>query len=171
MLRLAFSALLLGLAQAQHDWQWQVTVDIFEGVLEGFFSEFSDLKKCAQDSASAYENIKAGISDLDSGHASGVKKGLREIGSALDSLRHALPDCKAAASEIEDFGKVIEKGFKNPLSFVFHLGKDLIVNGRDIYGEITQSVQLWKQQSYLDSGVQIGKALEKLLVGEETIVV
>jgi hypothetical protein len=153
------------------DWQWEVTVDVFEGVLEGFFSEFSDLKKCAQDSTSAYENIKDGITDLDSGDASGVKKGLGELGTALDSLRHALPDCKAAAHEIESFGKVVENGFKNPLSFVFHVGKDLIVNGKDIYGEIASSVQLWKQQSYLDSGVQIGKALEKLLVGEETVVV
>jgi hypothetical protein len=37
--------------------------------------------------------------------------------------------------------------------------------GKDIYEEISQAISLWKAESYRDAGVQIGKALEKLIVG------
>merc|ERR1711871_1537965 len=153
-----------------HGWQWEVTVDVFEGTLEGFFSGFKDLKACANDTVSAYDDINNAVSLIKQETPSSVLQGIKDLGEALKALKDGLVDCKAAAGEIESFIKGFEQ-FTNPLSFVFHVGKDLIVNGKDIYGEITQAVQLWKQQSYLDSGVQIGKALEQLIVGEQAVVV
>ena len=65
--------------------------------------------------------------------------------------------------EIEQFAKTVADGFKHPLSFIFKAGKNLIVNGKDIFSEISQAIKLWNAQSYRDSGIQIGKALRLLI--------
>jgi len=107
--------------------------------------------------------IKSAIDKIEQKTAKSIAEGLRDLGHALTNLKQALVDCKAAEAEVAKFAKAIEDGFEHPLSFVFHVGKELIVNGRDIYAEITAAVSDWKAQSYRASGVQIGKALSKLL--------
>merc|ERR1712083_1216580 len=57
------------------------------------------------------------------------------------------------------------KSMTSPMSFVFHVGKDLIVNGADIYHEIYASVSDFKAQKWGDFGVDIGTALHKLIIG------
>lgn len=42
-----------------------------------------------------------------------------------------------------------------------------MVNGVDILNEIETAVSDWKAQSYRDCGVQIGTALNQLLIGQE----
>lgn len=56
--------------------------------------------------------------------------------------------------------------FKSPISFVYHVGKDLVVNGVQIYKEIGQSIDDFEHQKFEDMGVQIGKAAEQLLLGQ-----
>ena len=94
-----------------------------------------------------------------------MKEWIEDLGSALSALKDGLVQCKAAEGDIQNFVKVIEQ-FKSPLQFAYHVGKDLLVNGKDIYTEITTAVTDWKAQSYRDAGIQIGEALEKLLVGQ-----
>ena len=114
------------------------------------------------------DSIKSAIGELESKSVSGVEQGLKDLGSALDALKTALTDCKASSADIAEFVKTVEDGFKHPLSFICHIGKDLIVNGQDIFSEISQAISLWKSESYRDSGIQIGKALEKLIIGNMT---
>ena len=96
-----------------------------------------------------------------------VKQGLADLGAAFKSLKSALVDCKASSSDIAKFVKAVEDGFEHPLSFLFHVGKDLLVNGKDIYAEVTTAVADWKAQSYRAAGVQVGEALAKLLTTVE----
>merc|ERR1711871_1490711 len=149
-----------------HGWQWEVTVDVFEGTLEGFFSGFKDLKACANDTVSAYDDINNAVSLIKQQTPASVLQGIKSLGAALNALKEGLVDCKAAYGEIQSFVKAFEQ-FSNPGTFAFHVGKDLLVNGKDIYQEITQAVSLWNSQSYLDCGQQIGKALYKLVVGDK----
>jgi len=157
-------------AVAKHTWKWDVTVDVFEGALAGFFdsSEFRDLKSCANDTVSAYDEIKAAIDNIEQKTGSSVEQGIKDLGAALTNLKDGLATCKAAEAEIESFVKVIEQ-FKSPAQFAYHVGKDLLVNGKDIYSEITTAVSDWKSESYRDAGIQIGLALNKLLVGETAV--
>lgn len=48
---------------------------------------------------------------------------------------------------------------KSPLSFAFHIGKNLIVNGVDIIQETTTAIHDWNDQNYEDFGVQVGRIL------------
>jgi hypothetical protein len=60
---------------------------------------------------------------------------------------------------------VVITELSNPSTFAFHVGKDLVVNGRDIYREINTAVKDWKAGDYDDFGVQVGHALYQLFVG------
>lgn len=128
----------------------------------GFFdsSTFPNLKDCASEATDTYTEIKQAIGELEAGS---MKAGLSDLGKALGGLKQALADCKASSADITKFAKAIEDGFEHPLSFLFHLGKELLVNGKDIYAEVTTAVADWKAQSYRDAGVQIGAALAKVL--------
>ena len=41
------------------------------------------------------------------------------------------------------------------------------MNGVDIFHEIEAAIDDWESQSYRDCGVQIGTALNQLIIGEE----
>ena len=59
------------------------------------------------------------------------------------------------------------KTFKSPLSFAYHAGKDLLVNGKDIYAEISGAITAYDAQDYQTFGHDVGKALSLVLVGED----
>lgn len=58
----------------------------------------------------------------------------------------------------------------HPVQFAFHVGKDLVVNGKDILKEISTAVADYKSAQFEDFGVQVGRALHKLIVGAELVV-
>merc|ERR1711924_273120 len=139
-----------------HDWKWEVTVDVFEGTIEGFFSNFKDLKACANDTVTAYDEIHSAIGLIEQSTPSSVLQGIKDLGTALEALKSGLVDCKAASTETTQFVKGFSQ-FKSPLSFAFHVGKDLLVNGRDIY---TRSHRLSRSGSPILTWMQVSR-LEK----------
>jgi len=164
MSRTVLFLLSLASASAAPTQGWQITVDVFEGTLEGFFDSatFPHLKACASEAIDAYDEIKKAFEELEQLTASSIKTGLKELGAAYHGLQHALSDCKASSSDIKKFVSAIENGFEHPISFLFHLGKELLINGKDIYSEVTTAVKDWKAMSYRAAGVQIGEALSKV---------
>jgi hypothetical protein len=57
--------------------------------------------------------------------------------------------------------------FSSPASFAYHVGKDLIVNGRQIYREVNDGIKQYENKQYEAFGEDIGEALAKLILGEE----
>lgn len=55
--------------------------------------------------------------------------------------------------------------FSNPASFAFHTGKDIIVNGVEIYHDVKDSVTQFEAKKYEAFGEDIGEALAKLILG------
>lgn len=53
----------------------------------------------------------------------------------------------------------------SPMSFVYHVGKDIIVNGVSIFKDCEDLVGDYKSQQWKNFGQHLGDALEKLLVG------
>lgn len=156
------------LGEVGGSWQWEVTMDMFEGVIGGFFAKDApDLKSCAGDAESLYSQMDAAIKTMEGAGstASKVEDGLQEMGNVLLSLSDLIKDCQGAEKEITSLVSTIRSGFTSPMSFLYHMGKDLVVNGVDIYHEIKSAEGAWEQQSYKECGNQIGMALQKLLVG------
>ena len=68
-----------------------------------------------------------------------VKAGIKEIGKVAIQMNKDIQDCKLVVENIDDLSKMANE-FSNPLSFAYHVGKDLIVNSKDIYKQINDSV-------------------------------
>ena len=99
--------------------------------------------------------MDSAIHELEEKTASSIEKGLKDLGVAFKSLKAAMKDRKAAEADITHFAHAIENGFEHPWSFLYHVGKNILVNGKDIYAEVTSGVADWKAQSYRAAGVQV----------------
>jgi hypothetical protein len=58
--------------------------------------------------------------------------------------------------------------FKNPASFAYHVGKDLMINGKDIYAEIKLAIKDYDAKNWEDFGFQIGEASAKIILGSQS---
>ena len=56
--------------------------------------------------------------------------------------------------------------FESPLSFTYHVGKDIIVNGVNIFKDIEQAIADEQKGDFLNMGRDIGKALALLILGQ-----
>jgi len=133
------------------------------GLVEGFVGA-ADIKVCMQKSVTTIEDVKDAVQDFEKKDAYDVLKGLKALAGGLHTLPDALRACKAAESDIEQLVDAL-KQFSTPKSFAFHVAKDLVVNGRDIFSEIYQAVGDYKAGKFEDFGVSIGTALHKLIIG------
>lgn len=57
--------------------------------------------------------------------------------------------------------------FTDPKAFAFHIGKDILVNGVDIYNDIENADSNWEHEKYEQFGENIGDALAKIIVGAQ----
>jgi len=75
-----------------------------------------------------------------------------------------MTECKAAVGEIKNLVDMI-KNFKSPMSFAYHVGKDLLVNGVSIYHDIKGAIAAYKAKEYKTFGYDIGHALASIFIG------
>jgi len=68
---------------------------------------------------------------------------------------------KKELTKLED----LAKAFSNPASFAYHVGKDILVNGVQIYHEIKDSIVQYDAGNYQLFGEDIGRALAQILIG------
>lgn len=88
------------------------------------------------------------------------------IGTVVTQLSTDLTDCKAIISDVSELEKMA-KTFKSPWSFAYHVGKDLLVDGTDIYHLISGSVDAYDAADYSTFGKDVGEALALVLIGED----
>lgn len=68
------------------------------------------------------------VEDFIKEDAKDVAEGLKKLGEALQKLPDAMIQCKSAVSDAEALINAF-KQFTSPVSFAYHVGKDLMVNG------------------------------------------
>lgn len=55
----------------------------------------------------------------------------------------------------------------SPKEFAYHVGKDLLINGKDIFGEVAAAIQDYDDSNWESFGENVGKAAAKTILGEE----
>jgi len=73
--------------------------------------------------------------------------------------------CQAAEAEVSKVVNALDR-FKSPSSFIYHVGHDLFVNGRDIFADVNSAIGAYKSQQWEQYGRFVGDALAKTLVGK-----
>jgi len=59
--------------------------------------------------------------------------------------------------------------FSNPVSFAYHVGVSLLLNGREIYHEITNAVNAYKAGNWEQWGYYIGEAFATIMMGNSAM--
>lgn len=78
------------------------------------------------------------LTDFRKENVTGVESGVKEVGAMLMTIHKAMGDC-----DIVDHLKKLEAMasiFESPITFAYHLGKDIMVNGIDIFNEIEKAI-------------------------------
>jgi len=140
---------------------------ILLGIVEGALTQsLPDFSTCEKDIESAAANIETAVKDFEKETFDGVKAGIEMIGTVVSGLSKDLSDCKEVVADVSKLEKMA-KSFKSPWSFAYHVGKDLLVDGTEIYHEISDSLDAYGKGQYHDFGYDIGKALSLVLIGEQ----
>jgi len=77
-----------------------------------------------------------------------------------------MEDCSKTKADWDKL-KHMAEAFENPKTFAFTAGKNLLVNGKEIYGEITNAVDAYKAEDWHAFGFNTGEAAAKIIFGEE----
>ena len=96
--------------------------------------------------------------------AQSVLAGLKLLGQAIELIPDACTECQTALNDAKRLYEMIAN-FKSPLSFAYHVGKDIIVNGVQIYKEIDRAITDYKGSNWRQFGYDCGYALGLVLVG------
>lgn len=86
-----------------------------------------------------------------------------------ETVEEIVPTVKACEGVTGDFDKLekMAKIFSSPTSFAYHVGKDLIVNGKNIFADIEDALNQYQLKNYFKFGKDIGDALAKAIIGNE----
>lgn len=103
------------------------------------------------------------MEDLNTETFSGIKKGLSEISLAIKQLPITLKDCHQVEA---DFGKIIKMAeiFEHPISLVFHAGKNLVVNGVDIFMKTKESITDYENKDFYNFGKFMAEAIDEIFL-------
>lgn len=109
---------------------------IFEGILFGALdAEFGNIEHCIEDGELIIKDAENAMKDFKSHHVHDVSLGLKSVGDGIMRVKNAMTDCGGIPGDFEKLAELAVE-FSNPVSVVWHIGKDLIVHGVDIYHEI-----------------------------------
>jgi dihydroxyacetone kinase DhaKLM complex PTS-EIIA-like component DhaM len=139
------------------------------GVLEGALDteHLDDYVTCTiGDGVKIGGDLELAMAEFKKKTLSGYANGIGDVGDALLELSDAIDLCESTP-EKEDLKNLIAmiKSFKNPKTFIYHVGKDLIVNGIDILHQIENATTAFHAAQYEKAGQYLGDALAEALIG------
>lgn len=95
-----------------------------------------------------------------------VAEGIQKVADLLSHVKTGMSDCSHIKADWKKLEKIADI-FDSPKSFAFHVGKDLIINGKSIFLEITDAISAYEQKDFKKFGVDVGTAAAKTILGEE----
>jgi len=141
--------------------------EIVTGVLKGAVNAegFNDIAKCIDDVEHVLGDATTAVSDFKKGGASNVIAGLKEVADLLKTVKTGMTDCSATSADwarLEAMASVLD----SPKNFAYHVGKDLLINGKDIFGDIESAITDYDNQQWEAFGEEVGKAAAKTILGQ-----
>ena len=140
-------------------------LQVVEGVLRGALAlSIPSADTCINDVEGLTSEVEEAVADFKKASFSGVSAGIEKVGDIVGKIQGDIADCKVSAEDAEKLAEMA-KNFKSPWSFAFHVGKDILLNGVDIYHEISDAVTKYDNKDYYGFGYNVGEALEEVLIG------
>ena len=124
----------------------------------------TSIEQCLADLYAAGSDLVQAVELFEKQDAESVLAGLKLLGQAIELIPDAMNECQTAIADAERLYQMIAN-FKSPLSFAYHVGKDILVNGVQIYNEIDSAVNDYKSSNWRQFGYDCGYALGLVLIG------
>ena len=141
----------------------QFTIGLLKGAIE---AEVPDVMTCIQDAETLVSEVQVVYNDFKQETISSVSDGIKEIGTMVGQVASDFSTCSSGVHGIENLIHMAEN-FANPWSFAYHIGKDLLVNGVQIFHEVDDAIAQYESGNWNSFGEDIGKALSQVFVGTE----
>jgi len=143
-------------------------VQVIEGVAIGFFlkDNVKIIDPCIHGFQGVEEEFEQVAQLLLHDGAVGALKALRILSKGLNDMADTVKECGATEEQVEKVLKVLET-FRNPLTFFYRAGKNLLVNGQEIYNELHAAVENWRTEQYRSFGFEVGLAMHKVVLGDD----
>eukprot|EP00357_Protocruzia_adherens_P000288 CAMPEP_0114981338 /NCGR_PEP_ID=MMETSP0216-20121206/5488_1 /TAXON_ID=223996 /ORGANISM="Protocruzia adherens, Strain Boccale" /LENGTH=1455 /DNA_ID=CAMNT_0002342997 /DNA_START=218 /DNA_END=4585 /DNA_ORIENTATION=+ len=143
---------------------------IVEGLLSGALKTagLSDITSCFEDADNVVTECMSGVKAFEQHTASSIATALKDFAGAFSQVPTAISTCKEAVAEAETLAREIEN-FSSPKTLLFKIGESLIVNGKEIFDDVSGAVKDFKNGQYYNGGYQIGVAMATVLDGADNI--
>ena len=140
-------------------------VEFIEGFVKGvaIAESLGDITTCIKDAETGMGDLKRAVQDFEQETFNGVEAGLKEVGNFVELIPSAVSACESIP---EDIQKLIKMGavFTHPLTLVYHIAKNLVVNGVNIFDEVSHGVVAFDDAQYNQAGFYFGEALSNVLL-------
>lgn len=142
-------------------------IQVFEGVVLGFGETVSvSFADCVHDGQVDFKGFESALSKIATKNVKQVYEGVKELGQIAQELPKAIEECKGSKDDFKALFEAAER-IKHPMSFAYHVGKDLYVNHVDIFKHTEAMLQDFNDKKYVAFGKEIGIVLELVLVGKQ----
>jgi hypothetical protein len=116
-------------------------VKFVEGFLLGALDAegFTDIEKCIKDVETVVSDAKTAVTDFEKKDVKDIINGFKAVADLVKTVKAGMSDCGHLKADLAKLEAIISDYSTLP-SFAWHVGKDLIVNGVDIYRDINDSI-------------------------------
>jgi len=142
------------------------TMQIFEGVSIGFFldDKITIIEPCLGEFSDVTKDVKKAFEHFKVRSASNMLKGLYALSKGFGQLPDVVEKCGASKEQV-DLALDTLTTFRNPLKFFYYAGKNLLLNGVEIFNDLKVAKKLWDSEDWLRFGHQVGFAMHKIALG------
>lgn len=140
-------------------------VMFIEGVIEGVIEEekFTDLQDCIQNTVDLEDQVVRGINDLETETFEGVRQGLEELGKAIKLIPTLVSTCKESEIDLTKLIKAAEI-FEHPRDLMYKATKNLVINGVEIYTQLSGAISSYKKNQFYAFGYHLGLGIDELVL-------
>jgi len=142
-----------------------------KGILIGFGEETEiDLESCLiEGPEDIFDGFQDAVDKFREGSVSSVINGLSDAADAVSKIVSTLQVCGSVKEDFEEefinpITDAIES-FKHPIDVVVQVGRNLIVNGADIWADVVLAVASFQEQHFQLAGEAIGRTLVNVIAG------
>ena len=135
-------------------------MDIIGGFFVGMGSSVTapDIAPCVTNTDVFGGWIEQAVVDFSKHTFDGTKDGMMDLSNAMGALPPFIQKCVPAAIETEQIIVKASVAWAHPLNLLYHVGENILVNGVEIFADVSKAMGDYQSGNWYDFGFRIGQA-------------
>ena len=125
-----------------------------------------DILTCLKDPEGALKDIEGAMKNFEKHDMASITMGFMDLSYAFKRIARGIQDCdkEVSAKELEIFNKMLES-FSDPKSLAIKAGQNLVLNGVEIYKEMSAAYTNYRVKEFEGFGRDIGVSMALTFIG------